>query len=76
MPELTATLLINITSSRCGNCGQNTLPEATHHTDVSGWSPRQGAGCGALFVDTDTDYPHITDDDLLRVRPDLPVRTA
>ncbi|XQE87404.1 hypothetical protein ACN24M_20385 [Streptomyces microflavus] len=36
--------------------------------------PKPGGGCGARFVDTDTDYVQITDGDLRRVRPDLPTR--
>lgn len=73
MTELTATLIINITSSHCGNCGKPTLPKQTHHTDICGWTPKPGGGCGARFVDTSSDYTNITPDHLRRVRPDLPV---
>lgn len=55
MPELTATLVINITSSYCGHCGQPVLPKSTHHTDICGWTPKPGGGCGARFVDMRTD---------------------
>lgn len=71
MSELTATLIINITDSRCGHCGKNVLAQATYHDDVSG---RPGAGCGARFVDTGSDYIQITPEQLQRTRPDLPVR--
>jgi hypothetical protein len=74
MSELTATLLIGITSSKCGNCRQPTMPRATHHTDVSGWAPQPGGGCGARFVDTASGHSFITDWHLKRVRPDLPIR--
>ena len=32
--ELTATLVINITSSYCDHCHQPVLPKSTHHVDV------------------------------------------
>jgi len=82
VPELTATLIINITDSRCGNCGEATLlrdsqgEPITHHADVSGYSPERGGGCGARFVDTRSEYGAITPDVLRRARPDLPVRTS
>ena len=73
MPELTATLVINITNSYCGHCGKPVLPKSTHHVDICGWTPKPGGGCGARFVDMRTDYSGITDEALLRVRPDLPI---
>jgi hypothetical protein len=76
MTELTAVLFINITDSRCGNCGKNTLPSATHHTDISGYSPKPGAGCGARFVATSSDYGLISDERLREMRPDLPARPS
>lgn len=74
MPELTATLFINISDSRCGHCGKNTLPTATHHVDISGWRPKPGQGCGARFVATSSDYSAITNEQLREMRPDLPAR--
>ncbi|MER8233512.1 hypothetical protein [Streptomyces sp. NPDC094049] len=71
-PELTATLVINRTNSYCDGCRKPTLPRNTHHTDISGWDPRPGEGCGALFTATRTDYQDITADVLMNVRPDLP----
>jgi hypothetical protein len=73
--QLTATLVINITSSCCGNCRKPVMPKSTRHDDISGWEPKPGGGCGALFVDTSSDYVNITDEELLQVRPDLPIRT-
>lgn len=73
MTELTATLVIDITSSSCGHCHQPTMPRETHHTDICGWDPRPGAGCGARFVDTAPGHSAITDWHLKRVRPDLPI---
>lgn len=75
-PELTAVLYINRSDSRCGHCRKGTLPDATHHVDISGWTPRPGQGCGARFVATDSDYAAITNDELRRMRPDLPARPA
>jgi hypothetical protein len=72
--ELTTTLVISVTSSYCGNCRQPTLPRRTHHTDISGYDPRPGGGCGARFVDMETDNRAVTDWHLKQVRPDLPIR--
>ncbi|WP_282690193.1 MULTISPECIES: hypothetical protein [unclassified Streptomyces] len=72
-PELTATLVINRTDSYCDGCRKPTLPKRTHHTDISGWSPVPGGGCGARFTATRSDYRGITADDLKDMRPDLPV---
>lgn len=71
--ELLATLIINRTDSRCGNCGKPVLMQASRHRDVSGWTPKPGGGCGARFVDTASDYPIIGPDELRAARPDLPV---
>jgi hypothetical protein len=72
--EPLATLIINVTESRCGRCGKPVMMQASRHTDVSGWPGQPGGGCGARFVDTSTDYPMITPDRLRAARPDLPVR--
>ncbi|MET8377988.1 hypothetical protein [Streptomyces microflavus] len=74
-PELTATLVINRTDSYCDGCRKPTLPKRTHHTDISGWSPVPGGGCGARFTATRSDYRDITADELRETRPDLPVAT-
>ncbi|MFD9763217.1 hypothetical protein ACFWXI_06690 [[Kitasatospora] papulosa] len=73
--EATATLVINRSDSYCDGCGKPTLPKRTHHTDISGWTPKPGGGCGARFTATRSDYRGITADDLKDVRPDLPVAT-
>lgn len=70
--ELTATLVINRSDSYCDGCGKPTLPQRTHHTDISGWTPKPGGGCGARFTATRSDYRGITADELKDVRPDLP----
>lgn len=74
-PELTATLIIGGTSSRCGLCGEKASMDATHHTDVPGYpgSRQPGGGCGARFVALDTDYAGVTAERLRELRPDLPV---
>ena len=71
--ELTATLLIGAFSSICGNCRQPVSVRVVRHTDISGGTPRPGEGCGALFVNTQPYHCAVTDSDLLRLRPDLPV---
>ncbi|MFJ6363486.1 hypothetical protein ACIQIE_20180 [Streptomyces globisporus] len=73
--ELTATLVINRSDSYCDGCQKPTLPQRTHHTDISGWAPKPGGGCGARFTATRSDYRSITPDELRDVRPDLPVAT-
>ncbi|MEW2071976.1 hypothetical protein [Streptomyces sp. NPDC007346] len=73
--ELTATLVINRNDSYCDGCGKPTLPQRTHHTDISGWTPKPGGGCGAQFTAMRSDYGGITVDELKDVRPDLPVAT-
>lgn len=73
MAELTATLVVSVTSSYCGNCRQPTLPRNTHHTDVSGYPIQRGAGCGARFTDMRSDNGGVTDWHLKRLRPDLPI---
>lgn len=73
MPELTATLVISRSHSYCGNCREETLPRATHHTDISGWTPEPGKGCGARFVDMRSDNGAVTGVDLKSIRPDLPL---
>ncbi|MFD5922711.1 hypothetical protein ACFVYP_39875 [Kitasatospora sp. NPDC058201] len=71
--ELTAILIINLFDSRCGHCRRPVLPNATHHTDVSGYNTRKGGGCGARFTTTATEYrQRVTTDRLREMRPDLP----
>ncbi|MFG3403689.1 hypothetical protein [Streptomyces sp. NPDC048142] len=72
--ETTATLYIGAFESRCGHCDRPTLSDALRHTDISGWTPRPGTGCGARFVNVASDSHRNTSDDLRRVRPDLPLR--
>lgn len=80
MTELTATLIINISDSECGHCGKPTLlrdrhgTPTTHHTDISGYTPKPGGGCGARFVNTVSGHGAVTEWHLRDVRPDLPVR--
>ncbi|MFD5900980.1 hypothetical protein ACFWHG_05710 [Streptomyces microflavus] len=74
--ELTATLVINRSDSYCDGCQKPTLPQRTHHTDISGWTPKPGGGCGARFTATRSDYRSITPAELKDVRPDLPLATT
>jgi hypothetical protein len=72
--ELTATLVINLLDSYCSHCRKPTLIRGvTHHTDISGYTPKPGGGCGARFVDTSSDYAAVTTERLRELRPDLPV---
>ncbi|MFF3256989.1 hypothetical protein ACFYWP_39815 [Actinacidiphila glaucinigra] len=69
-----AVLFINLFDSRCGGCGEPTSPHDSHHKDISGYWPKRGGGCGARFTTLASDY-NLTDEQMLKVRPDLPVHT-
>ncbi|MFB7836012.1 hypothetical protein [Streptomyces sp. NPDC056056] len=73
--EITATLCIDSSESRCGNCNKPTLPSAYRHTDISGYQPQPGAGCGARFVNTASLSWDISPEELHELRPDLPIRS-
>lgn len=70
--QQTATLLVDRTSSACAACDQPTLPSALSHTDVSGYDPKPGGGCGARFTAIRSVNRSVTEDDLRSMRPDLP----
>ncbi|MEV6676408.1 hypothetical protein AB0N09_05990 [Streptomyces erythrochromogenes] len=73
--EVTATLLVDDFESRCGNCRKQTLLHGvTRHTDISGWRPKPGGGCGARFVNTASLSRAVSSDRLRELRPDLPVQ--
>jgi hypothetical protein len=75
--EVTATLLVGDFQSRCGNCNKPTLLHGVHrHTDISGWRPQPGGGCGARFVDIATLSRAVPAERLRELRPDLPVRDS
>ncbi|MFF8618821.1 hypothetical protein [Streptomyces sp. NPDC015350] len=73
--EVTATLYVGDFESRCGNCNEPTLLHGVHrHTDISGWQPTPGGGCGARFVNIASRSRAVTDARLRELRPDLPLR--
>ncbi|MGC5263892.1 hypothetical protein ACPXCO_23015 [Streptomyces cyaneofuscatus] len=72
--EVTATLFVDNFESRCGNCQKPTLLHGVHrHTDISGWQPEPGGGCGARFVNIASRSRAVSDARLRELRPDLPV---
>lgn len=71
MTENTATLYINLFSSRCGACGNGVDPEAQTHEMVLGAWGVPGPGCGARFTEVSSDYAG-TADRVKQMRPDLP----
>ena len=62
------TLFINISDSRCGNCGKDADPYAEAHDRKLGWNP--GEGCGAVFTHLSSDYVGF-EDRVRKMRPDL-----
>lgn len=62
-----ATLLINISSSRCGACGKNADPNEDAHLNEN----MAGEGCGAVYTGLASDY-YGFEDRLKAMRPDLP----
>ncbi|MCZ1011977.1 hypothetical protein [Streptomyces lydicus] len=70
----TATLLVGDFESRCGNCNKPTLHGVHRHTDVSGWQPQPGGGCGARFVNIASLSRAVPAARLRELRPDLPMR--
>lgn len=73
MSDRSTILFVDESSSRCGNCGRETLPTAIRHDDIAGWQNQPGAGCGVQFASTAAGHSAVTRDDLRRLRPDLPV---
>ncbi|MEU5425123.1 hypothetical protein AB0H73_05880 [Streptomyces olivoreticuli] len=74
MSEQTATLWIDAYFSKCGKCKRRADPKQSHHISVVGPGIEVGTrGCGALFVKTASLRHEFSSDDLLAVRPDLPV---
>lgn len=49
-----ATIFINLSSSRCGNCNGNADPHAVSH-EVTGFFMDK-PGCGATYTHVSTDY--------------------
>lgn len=50
------TIIINLSNSRCGNCGEGALPEQRVHDIAYGYSakyPRNGCGTDFRYVSTD-----------------------
>lgn len=66
-----AVLIIGTSSSQCGNCHQQVLPDNLKHDTVSGYGPER-PGCGATFTAITTGYG-FPDELLQSMRPDLPV---
>ncbi|MGW6202136.1 hypothetical protein ACWF9B_00555 [Streptomyces sp. NPDC055089] len=72
--EVTATLFVDDFDSRCGNCQKPTLLHGVNrHTDISGWQPQPGGGCGARFVNIASRSRAVSDARLRELRPDLPL---
>lgn len=54
--------------SFCGKCGQQTLPDAETHIDISGYKAVKGGGCGVRWRWKSSTYG----EPLPHIRPDLP----
>jgi hypothetical protein len=71
-----ATLYINKSESRCGNCGKGADPYEESHITLLGWFATNDKmhGCGAVFDMVDSDYvgmPGLVKS-IKDMRPDLP----
>lgn len=66
-----ATLFINRSDSRCGDCRRPADLSAKAHDEVIGYVP--GPGCGATFTSVSSDYSGMGIEDAAKAaRPDLP----
>ena len=66
-----ATLVINRSDSRCGNCGKAALPNEFYHETVPGWN-EPTVGCRFDFTTTGTEYTGTEQREaVIRLRPDL-----
>lgn len=73
--EPTATIIVSRSYSKCGACGNETLPDAKRHDRVSGYSGGQ-PGCGARFTAITADANRLDEyhrATLAEMRPDLPI---
>lgn len=68
--KLREALVINRTDSKCGACGRETLPRGETHTDISGYKPVPGGGCGVRWRYVTSDYTGMREA-VQDVRPDL-----
>lgn len=66
------TLYINLSNSRCGNCGKECDPNETRHIRECGYHAKEGNkdGCGVKWRYVSSDYFNM-DESLIRMRPDL-----
>lgn len=71
-----AILYINKSESRCGACSKGADPYELQHDTLLGWFARDDymKGCGAVFDAVSSDYVNFPglDEDIQRMRPDLP----
>lgn len=75
----TAVLMVDSSTTRCSRCGHGAFTQDTnHHRIASGWSTLDSLDrpCGARFVAISTNRLEYTQEDLLRLRPDLPAYEA
>ena len=64
---MSATLYIDISSSRCGACGRNADPHESAHLNAN----MDGEGCGAVYTGLASNYVGF-EERLVAMRPDLP----
>lgn len=63
-----ATLIVNDSASRCGNCGKGADPIEARHATVLDYQP--GIGCGVRFTEIGTENPTLVEG-VRNMRPDL-----
>lgn len=73
--RMTATLIVSRSSSRCGHCGRQTMPDWQTHDAVSGYYSKNKPGCGLEFTAITSDSPldAYWFSALSSMRPDLPI---
>ncbi len=71
-----ATLFINKSESRCGECNKGCDPYEESHITLLGWHAVNDnmKGCGAIFTEVSSDYINFPGLDVAiqEMRPDLP----
>jgi hypothetical protein len=78
-PDQTAVLMVDSYTTQCSKCGQGAFLADTHHHRIAtgfGTPDPRDRPCGARFVAISTVRLEYKEDDLRRLRADLPAYEA